>query len=188
MKEKSKYMDVIKNMETLFKGNPVIFKLKAMNAVIEGNEKLADEYYSLAFKGMPKDKEIIVYLGKRYTDQKLWAKSIDHFKSVLSYYPNEPFFLQQLGDLYLHCPEKNLRDLKQAKYYSERAFYSVMTPKLTWIFAGKNLSEVYSMEKNWQKALTILNMTLNGAKVLNLPDKDIKDMQEKYSVIQKNLN
>lgn len=188
MKEKSKAMHIIQNMENLSKNNPLIFKLKALNAVIEGNDKLADEYYLIGFKEMPQDKEIIVYLGKRYIEQKLWKKSIDHFKSALVFYPNEPFFLQQLADLYLNCPETKLRDFKQAKYYSERAFYNMKTPLLTWVNAGKNLAEIYGREKNWQKALTILNRAITGARILNIPDKDIQDMQEKYTLMQKNLN
>lgn len=188
MKEKNKAMDVIQNMENIFKNNPLIFKLKAMNALIEGKYKLADNYYLIAFKDMPQEKDIIVYLGKRYIEQKLWKKSIDHFKSALAYYPNEPFFLQQLADLYLHCPETKLRDLKQAKYYSERVFCGMKSPSLTRFNAGKNLTEIYCREKNWEKASTIYNMTMTGARFYNIPDKEIRDMQEGYKLMQKNIN
>ena len=189
LRDKSKALQVIQKIEKLYNNDPVVIKLRAEIALNENNNPLADNYYLAYFKKVPDDMETIQYLGARYLEEKSWNKAITHFKKALEFYPNNPEFLEKLGLLLFTCPNSELRDLTKAKYYLERAYFSIKSSKESRIMAGKNLAGIYAEEKNWNKAFSIINTTRIMAMAANLPDPEFQEIlktTEEYSRKSKN--
>ena len=184
LNDKAKALDIVNKLERISPDFPDVDFLRAKIAVINGNQKEADEYFLRAYQKIPDDIEIIQYLGQRYIEQKLWEKSINHYKNALMVLPIEATILEEIGDLYLNCPETKLRDTEKAKYYTERAFYSLRSTLQTKISVGKNLSNLYASEGNINRALRTITMILNMAQSARLPEaeiKEIKSVQQIYN-------
>ena len=174
---------VMKEMDARFPDNPDVYYLKAKIALMEKNKKLSDEYFLKAYDGIYDNIEIIHYVGQIYKNEESWEKCISHYNNALQNLPVEPIILEQLGDLFLNCPEIKLRNAIKAEYYLERAFYSMKSALRTKISAGKNLAKVYSLNKKSDKALEAINMTLYMAKAGNQPDKDTEEIQNLYNTL-----
>ena len=184
LNDQPKALDVVNKLESISPDFPDVDFLRAKIAVINGDKKKADEYFLRAYQKIPDDVEIIQYIGQMYIEQKLWEKSINHYKNALSVLPVEAAILEEIGDLYLNCPETKFRNTGKAKYYTERAFYSLKSSLQTKISAGKNLSNLYASEGNINKALRIITLTLNMAQSARLPEaeiKEIKSVQQIYN-------
>ena len=177
LNDQAKALDIIKKLEGISPDFPDVNFLRAKIAFINSDQKKADEYFSKAYKKIPDDVEIIQYLGQRYVEQKLWEKSINHYKNALIVLPVEATILEEIGDLYLNCPDSKFRDTGKAKYYTERAFYSLLSSLQTKISAGKNLSNLYASEGNINRALRTITIILNMAQSARLPEAEIKEMR-----------
>jgi tetratricopeptide (TPR) repeat protein len=182
LKDINKATQVSENMGKLYPGNPEVFFVKAKIANAESNIKMADEYYLKALQGIPGDMEIISYLAKRYTDQKLWEKVFPLYKNALEKVPNEPVFLEQLGELYLNCPDVKFRNPDRARYYLERAFYSMKSKNFTRISAGKYLSKLFAQENMLDKAIKVINLTLSIANAGKVPETFIQELEDDLEV------
>jgi len=176
MGEKNQALQMIQKIEKLSPNDAVSTKLKAEIALQEGNSRSADQLYLSFLLKVPDDLEAIRYIGKRLLEEKAWNKAFTHFKKALDYYPNNPEFLEQLGSLFFTCPDTRLKNLGQARYFLERAYNSIKSSNETRISAGKNLAEVYAEDKNWNKAISVINTTRILALKANIPDKEIQAM------------
>ena len=99
----------------------------------------------------------------------MWNKAINHFRLALNGYPNDPFLLDGLGNLLISCPDTTLRNIKEAREYSERAFINYKSTYSTKISAGKVLVTAYAVMGDKKNASKYINLVINLAKERNVP-------------------
>jgi tetratricopeptide (TPR) repeat protein len=176
MGENGRALPIIRLLEELTPDDPVINRLKAGIALNDKNMQSADDYYLKYLAKVPDDADAIQYLGQRYIETGSWNKAILHYKKALDYHPNNAVFIEKLGSLYYNSPDTRLRDPKKAGYYLERAYLSIKSSVETRITSGRNLAGVYAGEKNWQKAIAVINTTRILASRSRYPEQEIKEM------------
>lgn len=154
-------------------------KLSGMIAENDGKAEEAISLYEASFNGDPSDKSTIRYLGNILLKQKMWSKAEAHYRKALEYHPNEPDFLERLGTLLVVCPDIKVRNYKEAKEYSERAFIHTDCPAEVLISAAKSLAESYAALGDFANASTFCNITINLAKNQNAPKEFVSDLEKK---------
>jgi tetratricopeptide (TPR) repeat protein len=177
--------NAIKYLNLLKRVSPENSRTKKLSGIIAENDgKIADAiaFYESAFEGDPTDKSNIRYLGNILLKQKMWKKAEAHYRKALEYHPNEPDFLERLGTLLVVCPDIKLRNYKEAKEYSERAFIHTGCPAEVLISAAKSLAESYAGLGDVGNAYTFFNITLNLAKNQNAPKELITDLEKKLKL------
>ena len=171
-----RYIDKLKN---LYPENAVTKKL---SGVIAENDAMIPEaiaLYESSFKSDPTDLSTIRYLGNILIRYKMWEKAINHYRTALKYYPNEPEILERLGSLLVSCPDTKLRDYQDSKEYSERAFIHKSCPSEVLVSAAKSLAESYSALGDNKNAYTFMNIAINLAKNQNSSKEYIANLEEK---------
>lgn len=167
--EKEMAMTYLTSLKKLSPSNTEVKILTGMVEEKEGNIKDALSIYEETFKSDPKNITIVKYLANFYIRNKMWDNAINHFKSALNYYPNDPFLLEGLGRLLINCPDQKLRNLNEGKEYSERAYINFKSPFSTKISAGKILASAYAELGDRKKAYMYLKSTINLARRINVP-------------------
>ena len=177
MGEKGKAAKCLSGMSRTSPNDPGVLKLTGMLAESDGDLQKARTYYTAALKKAPEDFPAIKYLGNILIRQGLWSETIGHFKKSLEQYPNNPYLLERLGTLLVSCPDPGLRNYKDGREYSERAFINNGCPTETLIASGKSLAEAYSGLGDINNARTFMNITINLAKSENYPSEYIANLQ-----------
>jgi tetratricopeptide (TPR) repeat protein len=124
--------------------------------------------YEASFKGDQEDLTTIRYLGNLLIRQLMWDRAMGLYREALEYHPNDPFLLERLGTLLVTCPDPTLRNIKEGKDYSERAFIHTTSRSITLISAGRSLALAYAELGDKQNARSIINMTINIARAENI--------------------
>jgi tetratricopeptide (TPR) repeat protein len=115
-------MEYLADLNNLSPASLEVIRLTGEMQEKDGNLVEAISSYEKAMRMDPKDLFIIRHLANIYIQEKLWDKAINHFKSALTNYPNEPFLLDGLGNLLINCPEPKLRNVEEGREYAERTF------------------------------------------------------------------
>jgi tetratricopeptide (TPR) repeat protein len=169
----------INRLKQIAPENPKSRKLSGMIADSDGKIQEAIALYESSFNGDPADKSTIRYLGNILLKQKMWVKAEAHYRKALQFHPNEPDFLERLGTLLVVCPDIKVRNYKDAKEFSERAFIHTDCPAEVLISAAKSLAESYGALGDSGNAYTFFNITINLAKNQNAPKEFISDLEKK---------
>jgi tetratricopeptide (TPR) repeat protein len=162
--ELNKAMIYLNNLKHLLPLSGEVLLLTGMIKEKENNLIEALLFYEEVYRKDPKDLAVIKYLANFYIRNKLWDKAINHYRSSLNDYPNDPFLLEGIGRLLVFCPDQKLRDLKAGKEYSERAYINFKSSFAIKISAGKNLAAAYAEMGNSSKAYSIMNSTVDLAR------------------------
>jgi tetratricopeptide (TPR) repeat protein len=166
-KEKARlYLDKLKRIAP---SDPTVQKLSGMIAEDDGNKRAAAALYESAFNANPGDLSTTRYLVSLLMQQKMWAKCINCLRKALEYHPNEPYLLERLGTLLVSCPDPRMRNIKEGKEFSERAFIHTTSQSATLISAGRSLAIAYAALGDKQNAYNIMSMTVNLAKREHVP-------------------
>jgi tetratricopeptide (TPR) repeat protein len=144
MGEKEKAGELLTKLSRTGAEDAGLRKLAGMLAESNGDLRNAAANYKAALKKDPADFPSIKYLGNILMRIGLWNESIDHFKTALKQYPNNPYLLERLGTLLVSCPDERLRNYEDGKEYSERAFINNGCPADILIASGKSLAEAYA--------------------------------------------
>jgi len=164
LEERDRAIGYLTLLEHFRPSNPKVQKMAAwMDA---NNEKIPEaiDLYESSFKSAPEDLTTIKNLGTLLIEQKMWKKSISHYREALEYHPNEAYFLERLGTLLVTCPDTSLRNIMEGREYSERAFIHTTGRSLITISAGRSLALAYSMLGDKHNASAIINLTINVAR------------------------
>jgi tetratricopeptide (TPR) repeat protein len=168
-------------LDHLSPSDPKVLKLKGMMAEQEGRLQEATTWYDLALKGDPEDLTTIRLLGNVLVQQKLWDRSIRHFRSALAYYPNEPYLLERLGTLLVSCPDPKLRNLSEGRDFSERAFIHTTSHSSTLISSGRSLAVAYAALGDYKNAADFMRMTIDLARHEKLPAESLAGLEKLYN-------
>ena len=166
--EKEKAMTYLTNLKRLLPVSPEVKKLTGEMEENEGNVKGALSIYEDAIRSDPKNLFIIKHLSNIYMREKMWDKAINHFRSSLESYPNDPFLLDGLGNLLINCPDSKIRNVNEGREFAERAYINFKSSYPVKLSAGKNLATAYAISGDKKKSSEYINLTTNLAKKQNL--------------------
>jgi len=149
-----------------------------------GNFQEAVKLYEASFKGDPEDLSTVRYLGNLLITQTMWDRAMGLYREALEYNPNDPYLLERLGTLLVTCPDPTLRNIKEGKDYSERAFIHTTSRSITLISAGRSLALAYAELGDKQNAQSIINMTINIARAENISQAYLQELERISQRIQ----
>lgn len=160
------YLDKLKKLSP---SDAKVQKISGMIAEADGNVQGALTLYESAFNSSPEDLSTTRFLVNILMHQKMWDKCIRYLRKALEYHPNEPYLLERLGTLLVSCPDPGLRNIKEGKEFSERAFIHTTSKSATLISAGRSLAVAYAALGDKRNAYNIMSMTVNLAKREHVP-------------------
>jgi tetratricopeptide (TPR) repeat protein len=181
---KDQALSNLSKLKQVAASDPIVLKMSAEIAESKGDLVQAARFYEDSFNKDPKDIKTALYYGNLLAKQKNWAKAINLYYKALDANPNEPEFLERLGNLLITCPELPLRDLEKGKEYCERTFIHISSRPNVLIPAGRNLAYIYASMRDKGKALATIRQTINIARRANAPKLVQKDLEDFYSKIQ----
>jgi tetratricopeptide (TPR) repeat protein len=117
-------------------------------------------------------------------NQKMWDKSIRHYREALEYHPNDPDFLEMLGTLLIACPDSSLRNIEEGKEYSERAFLHISSPPNILVSAGRSLAYAYAKLGDKQNAIYTIKQTISIARLENISSSYQAELEDLYRTFQ----
>ena len=164
-------------LEQFTPSDPKVLKLSAWKAEQNGQLNKAISLYSASFKGDPEDLSTIKNLGTLLTTQKMWAESIGLFREALQFHSNEPYLLERLGTLLVVCPDPALKNIREGRFYLERAFVHTSGDKQTLVSAGRNLALACAMLGDKPNATRFISMTIALAKRENAPQAYLAELE-----------
>jgi tetratricopeptide (TPR) repeat protein len=177
-------MEYLADLNNLSPASLEVIRLTGEMQEKDGNLVEAISSYEKAMRMDPKDLFIIRHLANIYIQEKLWDKAINHFKSALTNYPNEPFLLDGLGNLLINCPEPKLRNVEEGREYAERTFINFKSLFATKISAGVNLATAYAILGDKQKASKYINLSTKMAKKGNV----FQNYSPYFKILRKKYN
>ncbi len=166
--EEEQAIGQLTRLKQLAPTHPKVQKMAGGMAERNGNIQEAINMYEASFKGDQEDLTTIRYLGNLLIRQLMWDRAMGLYREALEYHPNDPFLLERLGTLLVTCPDPTLRNIKEGKDYSERAFIHTTSRSITLISAGRSLALAYAELGDKQNARSIINMTINIARAENI--------------------
>jgi len=184
LKESEKAVGYLVRLKQLSPSNPKVQKLAAGIAEKNGNFKEAIVLYESSFKGNPEDLTTIRYLGNLLMNQKMWDKSIRHYREALEHHPNDPDFLEMLGSLLIACPDSSLRNIEEGMEYSERAFLHISCPPNILVSAGRSLAYAYAKLGDKQNAIYTIKQTIGIARRENISQSYQAELENLYRTFQ----
>lgn len=176
--QEDKAYGYLSRLEQIAPANPKVQKMLAGRAEKKGNYLEAIGLYESSFKNDPEDITTIRYLGNALFRQKMWVKYILHFRNALEYHPNDPYLLERLGTILVSCPDPDLRNAGEGRYYSERAFIHTSSHSMTLVSAGRSLALAYAELGDKQNARSIISMTLNIARGENVSQSYLRQLED----------
>ncbi len=156
---------------------PRQYQLSGMMAEQSGHISEALDLYEAANRGDPSDMRNIQLYGNLLLRMKKWRDAIKLYRNSLVRYPNDPYLLERLGTLLVTCEDTSLRDLREGRDLSERAFINKSSHSITLVSAGRSLAIAYAMSGESQKATKIIESTISIAHQSNLPEGYSIDLQ-----------
>jgi len=153
----------LEKLKQLSPSNPGVKKFTGKIAEEEGNMTEAIAIYEDVFRDDPKDLSVNKVLFNIYINHGMWDKAIDLFRKALEINPNEPFLLEGLGTMLLFCPDPELRNMKDGREYSERAYININSHFEIRLSAARNLATAYAELGDKQKAVAYMETTINLA-------------------------
>ncbi len=177
MGEREKAARILAKMSIHSYDDPGVQKLTGMIAEMDGELQKAKECYKRVLREIPADFPSIRYLGNLLISLGSWGEAIDHFRRSLKQYPNNPYLLERIGTLLVTCPDAGLRDYKEGKEYSERAFINNGSSAEILIASGKSLAEAYFGLGDKTNARAFMNITIELAKNENYPAGYLANLQ-----------
>lgn len=120
--EEEKATVQLSRLKKLAPAQPKVLKMSGGSAERNGDIDGAISLYEQSVKGNPEDLTTIRHLGDLLIRQRKWDSANRHYRESLVYHSNDPYLLERLGTLLVTCPNPALRDMKEGKEYSERAF------------------------------------------------------------------
>jgi tetratricopeptide (TPR) repeat protein len=174
-RKSSNYLNILKHF---IPDHPKVQKMSARQAETEGNTEEAINLYEASLAGDPEDITALKNLGMLLTRQKLWNKSISHYRDAMAIYPNDPYFLERMGSLLIVCPEPTFRNVDEGRVYAERAYLHSSSTNLTKISAGRNLALGYAMQGDKQNAIRVIGMTIELAKNENFSPEYVAQLEQ----------
>ena len=117
-------------------------------------------------------------------DQKMWDKSIRHFREALGYNSNEPYILERLGTLLIMCPDPALKDVQEGMVYAERALMHISSRPLTKIASGRSLALAHAMLGDKQSANAVINMAIKIARSEGYSRENVAELEYFSKVLQ----
>jgi tetratricopeptide (TPR) repeat protein len=164
-------------LKRLAPAQPEVLKMSGGQAEKNGDIDGAIRLYEQSLKGNPEDLTTIRHLGDLLIRQKMWDKAIGHYREYLTYHANEPYLLERLGTLLVTCPDPDLRNIKEGKEYSERAFIHTTSRSITLISAGRSLAIADAALGDLQGARQVIGMTINLARRENLSSAYLSELE-----------
>ncbi|PWG06692.1 tetratricopeptide repeat protein [Polaribacter aquimarinus] len=185
MVKANKYLSKLKRVDS---NNPRINLFNGILAKNAGNEKEAIVYYEKAFNDVPDQVFIINYLSDYYKNNKMWKKLADLYEAALEFSPNNPILQEGYGSFLINCPDKSMRNSKQAREFSERALINFRSDIQTQVAAGKSLAMSYFQLNEKGKALYYIHKTIGVAKSARFPKEYISNLEAMLSKFQRIVN
>lgn len=161
IKRAKQYLTQLKQIDSAHLDIPV---LEGIIYMITGNETQSIKHFEMAFKVNTEKKFVIDYLETYYQKNKMWSNLLGLYKSALKQFPNDSSIQEAYGTLMINCPDETIRDLNQAREFSERAFINNKYTLQTRVMAGRSLSVAHFELKNYGKALYYIHKTIDIAK------------------------
>jgi tetratricopeptide (TPR) repeat protein len=168
--------------------NPDINVFNGIISQNKGDLPRSIGYFEQALIANPENKFIINHLADYYQKNNLWLQAINFYKTALKQYPNDSNVQEAYGALLLNCSDKSLRNIEQAREYSERAFINKVYTLPTRISAGKSLAIAYFQLEEQGKALYYMNSTIEIAKRARASNEYIANLENILSDFQGIIN
>ncbi|MFK8060145.1 MAG: tetratricopeptide repeat protein [Polaribacter sp.] len=168
--------------------NPRINVFNGIIAKKNGDTKKIVMYYERAFKDVPDQAFIVNYLVDYYKKNKMWPKLVDLYETALKSSPNNPNLQEGYATFLVNCPDKKIRNPKQAREFSERALINFRSDVQIQVAAGESLAMSYFLLKEKGKALYYINKTLEVAKSARFPNDYLAKLKGMLREFQKNMN
>ncbi len=169
------YLTQLKKVAPL---NENIHVFEGILAEKNGNSIKSIKHFKQAFSQSPDKNFTLNRLTDYYKKNKKWDKLIELYKRALKEKPNDSSIQEAYGTLLLNCPDKNLRNLKLAKEYSERAFINYVYNPQTRVAAGKSLAQSYFELGDKKTAIFYINQIIKIAQVSYLPRETVISLQK----------
>ena len=175
--DEEKATDQLYRLKRLAPAQPEVLKMSGGQAEKNGDIDGATKLYEQSLKGNPEDLTTIRHLGDLLIRQKMWDRAIRHYRKYLTYHANDPYLLERLGTLLVTCPDPDLRNIKEGKEYSERAFIHTTSRSITLISAGRSLAIADAALGDMQGARQVIGMTINLARRENLSSAYLSELE-----------
>jgi tetratricopeptide (TPR) repeat protein len=157
--------------------NPRIKIFKGIIAKNSGDLKKAIEFYEQAFRETPDNFLLINYLVDYYKNNRMWNALANLYQTALKSSPNDPNLLVASGSFLINCPDKKIKNPKQAKEYSERALINFRSNVQIKVTASESLAMCYFELNEKGKALYYTQKAIDDAKDARFPKEYIKSLQ-----------
>lgn len=168
LRESEKATGIITGLKQVAPSNPKVQKVSAGIAEKKGRFQEAITLYESSFRGDPEELNTIKHLGSLLYEQKMWDKTIRHYREALAYHPNDPYFMERLGSLLVMCPDPTLRNNNEAIEYLERAFIHMSSRPTTLVSAGRSLAIVCARLGDNRNAIKTIEQTIDIARLENI--------------------
>lgn len=185
IKQAKQYLTQLKKIDSTHLD---IHVLEGIICMITGNETQSIKHFELAFKVNPEKKFVIDYLETYYQKNKMWSNLLGLYQSALKKFPNDSNIQEAYGSLMINCPDETIRDLNQAKEFSERAFINNKYTLQTRVMAGRSLSIAHFKLKNYGRAVYYIHETIDIAKRARFTKDYIASLEQISSDFQELIN
>ncbi len=177
--EKNKAAAILADLKRLYASDPKALQLSGILLQQDGKEDQALQMFESSFKGNPKDLSTTKYLCDLLVKKEMWEKAISSYRIALEYNPNDPNLQESLGSMLIFCRDEKLRNIKEGREYSERAFINKYSITPTIISAGISLSEAYLALGDKRNAFNTMSGTIQVAKRDNAPSELIQNLEKR---------
>lgn len=165
-------------LEHLSPANPKVLKMSGLVAQNNGDLQEAIILYESSLRKDPKDLSTLRLLSNLLIQEHRWSAYIKYFRIALEHHPNDPYLLESLGTMLITCPDPDLRNASEGRYYAERAFIHTTSRSMTLVSAGRSLALAHATLGDKQNASRVIQMTLNVARRENVSPSYLKDLEE----------
>ncbi|MBK7710855.1 MAG: tetratricopeptide repeat protein [Bacteroidales bacterium] len=169
------------DLKRLYASDPKALQLSGILLQQDGKEDQALQMFESSFKGNPKDLSTTKYLCDLLVKKEMWEKAISSYRIALEYNPNDPNLQESLGSMLIFCRDEKLRNIKEGREYSERAFINKYSITPTIISAGISLSEAYLALGDKRNAFNTMSGTIQVAKRDNAPSELIQNLESGWN-------
>lgn len=184
LRDREKALSYLARLERVVPAHPKVQKISAGLAEEQGKYREAIRLYESSFRGDPEDLTTIKYLGNLLYDQKLYERSISHYREALGYHPNDPYFMEKLGTLLVACPDTSLRNYQEGREYLERAFIHVSSRPNTLVSAGRSLAWTYAKLGDKENAVSTITQTINIGRLENVSASYLAELEDLLRTFQ----